>query len=165
VEPVSLEGLFQRYSSGVFRRASSILGDRDAAKDVMQEVFLRAVRARAELGAAPSPIAWLYRVTTNLCLNRLRDLSRHKRLLLSTGPSPVVPLGTPHPLDSALTAHALLRLVPEELQEIAIYYFIDNLSQDEISSLVGVSRRTIGYRLDEFRARMRELDPHRELAS
>ena len=124
-----------------------------------------AVRSRTTLATSESPLAWLYRVTTNLCLNRMRDSSRRQRLLVAAAQASAQEIEALHPLDSALTAHALLRLVPEELQEIAIYYFIDNMSQDEIADLVGLSRRTIGYRIEEFRARMQRVDAHGELAS
>ena len=71
-----MDDLFRRYSASVFRRARAILGDGDAAKDATQEVFLRAMNAQAEFAAVRSPVAWLYRVTTNLCLTRIRDAER-----------------------------------------------------------------------------------------
>jgi len=162
VDASLLDEFFRRYSSGVLRRANAILGDRDAAKDVMQEVFLRVLKARAEWASAASPVAWLYRVTTNLCLRRLRDSARHRRIL-RTFLSPT-PLPSEQPIDSALTVQALMRHVPSDLQEIAIYYFVDHMSQDEIALMVGLPRRTVGYRLEQFRTRVHALVPRRELA-
>jgi RNA polymerase sigma-70 factor (ECF subfamily) len=162
LDSIFLDDLFRRYSSGVIRRAGAILGDRDAAKDVMQEVFLRALKARAEFSSAASPIAWLYRVTTNICLKRLRDSARHRRILSTL--LPPAPLLTEQPVDSALTVRALMRHVPANLQEIAIYYFVDHMSQDEIALMVGLPRRTVGYRLEQFRTRVFALVPRRELA-
>jgi RNA polymerase sigma-70 factor (ECF subfamily) len=170
VESGALEGLFRRYSRSVFRRASAILGNSDAAKDVTQEVFLRALNSgsssqgRSELTSAASPIAWLYRVTTNLCLKLLRDSSRRRRILGAAA----VPAGAPPPelpVDAALTLRALLRDIPDDLQEIAIYYFVDNMSQDEIAELTGMPRRTVGYRLEQFRSRASQASSNRELAS
>jgi RNA polymerase sigma-70 factor (ECF subfamily) len=166
VDPRTLEGLFRRYSRTVFRRARAILGDGDAAKDVVQEVFLRAMsttHGRGEADGGDLPLAWLYRVTTNLCLKRLRDTGRRRRLLdrflprLESGALPAV--------DEALTVRALLRNVPEPLQEIAVYYFVDHMSQDEIAALVGLPRRTVGYRLEQFRTRVFAVVPRPELAS
>ena len=60
--------------------------------------------------------------------------------------------------DTALTIQALLRDVPDDLQELAIYYFVDDMSQEEIAELTGIPRRTVGYRLEQFRARAQAAD-------
>jgi len=157
-----LEELFRTYSAGVFRRAKAILGDPDAAKDLTQEVFLRAVKSHDAFSSAASPIAWLYRVTTNLCLKRLRDSARHRRILTALLPSR--PPAAEQPVDSVLTVRTLMSHVPTDLQEIAIYYFVDHMSQDEIALMVGLPRRTVGYRLEQFRSRVFARFPRRELA-
>ena len=146
-----LEELYRRYSGSVFRRACLLMHDRDAGKDVMQEVFLRAFEARAEFTASASPLGWLYRVTTNISLNRLRDARRRREVLTRTWTGePAIRPAT----EAALTVHALLDLVPEDMQEMAIHYFVDQMSQDEIALLMSIPRRTIGYRLEQFRAKM-----------
>ena len=61
----------------VFRRCMRILRSEADAEDVAHEVFVRALDglpAREE-----EAMAWLYRVGTNLCLNRLRDRGRRSR--------------------------------------------------------------------------------------
>jgi len=131
------------------------MGDREAGKDVTQEVFLRALQARAEFSSAASQLGWLYRITTNNCLNRLRDARRRRDALERTWND-----GEPitHPTtEAALTVRALLERVPEDTQEMAVYYFIDQMSQDEISLLMSIPRRTIGYRLEQFRAQALEV--------
>jgi RNA polymerase sigma factor (sigma-70 family) len=146
-----LEDLYRRYSGSVFRRACLLMDDRDAGKDVMQEVFLRAFEGRAEFAAAASQLGWLYRVTTNNCLNRLRDARRRRDALQrSWNGEPATRPTT----DAALTVRALLDLVPEDTQEMAVHYFVDQMSHDEIALLMSVPRRTIGYRLEQFRAKM-----------
>jgi RNA polymerase sigma-70 factor (ECF subfamily) len=162
VDREELERLFRQHSRGVYRRARAILGDREAAEDAMQEVFLRAVRARDELTRAASPIAWLYRVTTNLCLTRLRDSARRRSILERTP----TPASAAEPkVDAALTLQVLLRNIPDDLQEIAVSYFVDRMSQDEIAELVGLPRRTVSYRLEQFRTLALEETARRELAS
>jgi RNA polymerase sigma-70 factor (ECF subfamily) len=118
------------------------MGDHDTGKDVMQEVFLRVFRARAEFDAATSPLAWLYRITTNICLNRLRDSGR-RRDILDQARAPGEPSTEGDgAVDAALTVRVLLGNVPEEVQEIAIYYFVDQMSQEEIATLLAIPRRT-----------------------
>jgi RNA polymerase sigma-70 factor (ECF subfamily) len=153
VDAKLLEDLYRRYSGSVFRRACLLMGDRDNGKDVMQEVFLRALQARAEFDRAASQLAWLYRITTNNCLNRLRDARRRRDALERTW-NVGEPITRPT-TDAALTVLALLERVPEDTQEMAIYYFIDQMSQEEIALLMSIPRRTISYRLEQFRAEAR----------
>jgi RNA polymerase sigma-70 factor, ECF subfamily len=146
-----LENLFRRYGRSVLLRAGAILGDRDAAKDVMQEVFLQAIDYGSKFLEVESPIYWLHRVTTNLCLNRLRDGARRRRILSTSVPSNDTAPPSSAPIDTLLTVRALLRQVPDDLQEIAICYFVDQMSQDEIATMTGIPRRTVSYRLEQFR--------------
>ena len=133
----------------VLRRARAILGDEASAKDALQEVFVRVMREWASFRGESSPVTWLYRVTTNLCLNRIRDAGRQRELLAEwksteSRESPS--------LEARVVAAQLLRQLPEELREIGVYYWIDEMSHDEIAEIVGVSRRTVGNRLEALRA-------------
>jgi RNA polymerase sigma-70 factor, ECF subfamily len=158
-----LEDLYRRYSRSVFRRASSLVGDGDLGKDLMQEVFLRAFEARAEFTSATSPLSWLYRITTNICLNRLRDSRRRRDILkVAFGADELVARPTS---DAMLTVRAVLDRVPEEVQEIAVYYFVDQMSQEEISVVMSIPRRTVSYRIEQFRSLALAAAQDKELAS
>jgi len=147
-----VETLFRRYGRQVQRRAVAILRDGDAARDVVQEVFARALSARAELSGIAVAVTWLYRVTTNLCLSGLRERNRRGRILDRWAPRPALPVAA-ETADSTLTVRALLRDVPDDLSEIAMYYFVDEMSQSEIATLTGIPRRTVAHRLKQFRVR------------
>jgi DNA-directed RNA polymerase specialized sigma24 family protein len=58
----------------------------------------------------------------------------------------------PPPTPEARTAlRAVLAHVEDELAQVAVFYYVDDMDQAEIAAVLGVSRRTIGYRLDRFR--------------
>ncbi len=145
--------LYERYGPMVLRRARGMLGDEHAARDATQEIFERALRGWAEFRADSSPVTWLYRATTNHCLNLLRDGARHSAALdqLSHATLTEVSAG----LDERLLLRAVLDQVPASLREIAVYYYLDQMSHEEIARLCGVSRRTVGNRLVEFHAAAR----------
>lgn len=153
MQSATVADFYRRYGRAVFRRARVLLGNDAAAKDAVQDVFVRALRARTEFTEQASPMTWLYRVTTNHCLNLLRDQGRRRDLLAAQGAASSEAVWPHH--DERLTMARIVEEVPSELQETAIYHYLDLMSHEEIAELMGVSRRTIGYRLEEFRTRAR----------
>lgn len=146
----TIDELYRRYGPVVLRRARAILGNEDMARDLLQEVFVKVVEQKGRFRGEASPMTWIYRITTNLCLNRLRDGLRRDELLRERGS----PLRVVEPTtDERLTLAAILRKVPEELWTIAVYHHVDRMSHAEIAEILGVSRRTVGNRLEEFRRR------------
>jgi DNA-directed RNA polymerase specialized sigma24 family protein len=150
-----LERLYQRYGAVVCQRARRLLGDEQLARDVCHDVFVQILRARPAWNPV-SPVGWLYTTTTNCCLNLLRGQRRWRRAATDHPPVPVtagdLPLG------------ALFRDIPERLQEIAIYYGLEGMSQDEIALVLGISQKTVSNRIRELRALLGEspLAPARE---
>ncbi len=65
--------LLDAYQGRVYRRAFSFLRHREDALDVTQEVFLRVARAIGHFQAGRPLWPWLRQVTTNACLNYIRD--------------------------------------------------------------------------------------------
>jgi RNA polymerase sigma-70 factor (ECF subfamily) len=141
--------LYNGYRGKVLKRARQLLWNEQAAEDATQEVFLRLLASDERALIHPEPLAWLYRVTTNLCLNRLRDEKRRATIIAR---NPRADRQTENGAEVRAVVVDILRRVPSDLQEIAIYYHADGMTCDEIASLVGVSRRTIGNRLVEFQS-------------
>ena len=156
------DACYGKYSQSVYRRALQLLGDSESARDATQEVFLRVIRSGGQVPPEPTPTSWLYRVTTNLCLNRLRDQRRQKARLAETfgAERSVTAAG-----DSRVIVTEILSRMPEELQDIAVYFFLDELTYDEIAPLMGLSRRTISNRLAAFREVVARMFPEERLAA
>ncbi len=64
--------LVERNSAVVFKLAARYLGDESDAEDVVQEVFLRVHGSAADYKPTAKFTTWVYRITVNVCLNRLR---------------------------------------------------------------------------------------------
>lgn len=73
----SIEALYSAYSRRMYQRIYSLVGNREDAEDLTQEVFVRALRALPTLQTSLNLSGWLYRIATNLAL----DLLRHRRLI------------------------------------------------------------------------------------
>ncbi|RMG14381.1 MAG: sigma-70 family RNA polymerase sigma factor [Deltaproteobacteria bacterium] len=154
METAEVEALYRRYGPSVRRRARRILGRDDLADDAVQEVFVRVLKRWDSFRGQSSPMTWLYRITTNLCLNHLRDSARRTQILAERPPD--APASDGDPTERRLTVAELLAQVPEGLREIAVYYYVDQMSQAEIAELLGVSRRTVGNRLAAFHEAVRD---------
>jgi RNA polymerase sigma factor (sigma-70 family) len=153
MDSIDIEALYRRYGPLVLRRARAILGDDSSANDALQEVFLSVVRSWSGFRHEASPVTWLYRATTNHCLNQLRDESRRAEILRDRGGGQSQSAGSTQ--EEHATLAAILRRTPPELAEVAIYYYVDEMTQDEIGKLMEVPRRTVGHRLEAFQTAAR----------
>jgi RNA polymerase sigma-70 factor (ECF subfamily) len=75
-DQAAFETLVGAYRRELLVHCYRMLGSFSDAEDLVQETFLRAWEKRATLTSPESYRAWLYRIATNLCLNRLRSVAR-----------------------------------------------------------------------------------------
>jgi RNA polymerase sigma-70 factor (ECF subfamily) len=154
MDQASIEHLYRTYGTMVLRRARTLLGDEQAAQDMVQEVFMKAIRAFSGFRGESSLTTWLYQMTTNHCLNAIRDGARRRRALERKLPNPEEQQVASH--EDRIGMDQLLGKLPRELCEVAIYYYVDQMNQDEIAELCGISERTVRNRLKEFREQARD---------
>src|SRR5947209_19813519 len=72
----AFEALVGAYRRELLVHCYRMLGSLSDAEDLVQETLLRAWEKRATLTSPQSYRAWLYRIATNLCLNRLKRAPR-----------------------------------------------------------------------------------------
>ncbi len=138
------EALLARYEGPLIRYATSILGDRDAARDAAQEAFVRLMREPD----CREPEPWLFRVCRNCALDAVRKQRRivpMDEALLSrqagTGPEPAAAL------ESRESAEELLALVadlPANQREVIRLRFQQSFSYREISEITDLTVSNVG---------------------
>ena len=67
-----LDPIYRKFHHTVFLQAYKILRDEEAARDMVQEAFLRVMRHMGKLEGKKDPAGWIRRIVTNLCLDELR---------------------------------------------------------------------------------------------
>jgi RNA polymerase sigma-70 factor (ECF subfamily) len=72
--------LFRRYYPKVYSMALARLRNRENAQDVVQEAFIKVFRYVGSFKGNSSFYTWLYRITANLCIDRLRQASRDQQV-------------------------------------------------------------------------------------
>jgi RNA polymerase sigma-70 factor (ECF subfamily) len=79
--PPPFDEAMRRHEAEIMRFLVRSTRDHDDALDLFQETWLRAYRAYPRLDSAAGLRPWLYRIATNLCLNRTRARIRRSRVI------------------------------------------------------------------------------------
>ncbi len=157
--------LYDRSSSLLFTLALRILGDRDEAAEVLQEVYLEVWRKVVRYNAARgSPTAWLVTVTRSRAIDRLRSrAARGFGMTDSLQNTPVadLPDGNPGPLQTcadlelrALVEKALVEL-PEAQREALELAYYQGLSHTEIAARLNEPLGTVKTRIQLGMSKLR----------
>ncbi|MDR2754256.1 MAG: sigma-70 family RNA polymerase sigma factor [Planctomycetaceae bacterium] len=80
----AFEELMLRYQNRVLSLLRHMVGDRDTAEDLTQDVFLRIFRARKNYQPEAKFTTWLFTITNNVALNALRTRYRKPEVQLSS---------------------------------------------------------------------------------
>ena len=146
--------LYRKYQAMVARRVRQFVPASDV-EEVTQDVFVRALEHRHQFRDQSAPVTWLYRMTTNHCLNWVRDRRTRRRLVEQFGPTAWAESRSENP-EVKTFVHDLWRTLDPELASIGIYFYLDGLTQADIAKTLGCSERTIAYRLKDLQRVVRE---------
>jgi RNA polymerase sigma-70 factor (ECF subfamily) len=151
----------------VFNLALHLLGDRDEALDLSQEVFLRVFRTLASFRGQSVLRTWIYRIVVNLARNRQRTWRRRFRSsqvsldehLMQCGELVSKGEAAPDRLlaqkESAARVWTALDRLPFDQRTALILREIDGLHYDEIAFSLGIAIGTVKSRLTRARQALR----------
>lgn len=147
--PERLAALFDAHHTRLYRLARRLSRDADEARDLVQETFLRAARARQLPGDAAGEEAWLVRVLVNLC----RDRWRRNKVRMAT---PLEPAHCdPTDQEAALIARSMVWRALEALsprrRAVIVMHELEGTSIAEIARLLGVAAVTVRWHLSTGR--------------
>jgi len=158
VNELDIEQLCRRYGAMVLRRCRRLLGAEEDARDACQDVFLRLVENGRRLdGAYPSSL--LYRMATNVCLNRLRDgakrpTAQEDGMLLRIACAEEPGAGS----HARLLLDRLFGRHPESTRTMAVLHYVDGLTLDEVARETGLSVSGVRKRLRRLRETLKEIE-------
>jgi len=158
----ALAALYDRHAPRVLGLTSRILGDRDEAEDVLQEVFLQVWRSPARFDAARgSAVTWLLILARSRAIDRLRSLRRrgHDRQVpiddhpIASGED--LERGAENAQEGAAVRRALEALPPDQRRALELAYF-DGYTQSEIAQMTGAPLGTVKTRLRQGMMKLRD---------
>jgi len=155
--------LVRQYQGQLFKVAYGITLDREEARDIVQEVFLKVFKNINRFKGKARLSTWLHRITVNQCLNWKRRWKRrlrwHHRPLETENNIDYPEIGSRDEAPDALYSEKELeRLFQEQLKALSettrsVYLLRESegLSYDEIADILGIKKGTVSSRL--FNAR------------
>ena len=153
-DPASLDAFFEQHFDRVYSIVARLLGNRAAAEDAAQEVFLKIHRAAHTIDPARDPGPWVATIATNVCRDFWRSSTyRMARKSASIDDTPGLDerLATDvaDPEEDVLAAERA-RLVREavvelkdDYREVVILRDYDGRSYEEIAALAGVNETAV----------------------
>ena len=164
--------LVERYQHRLVAVMNHIVGMKEEAEDLSQEVFLRVYRTRHKYTPKAKFSTWLFTIANNLALNAIRD--RRKRQTLPLDVSRSDPMGVKLP-DSVAMDRSLPpthHLQHQELEEViqkalselnerqrmaVVYNKFEDMNYEEIAQVMELSTKAVKSLLSRARGKLREV--------
>jgi RNA polymerase sigma-70 factor (ECF subfamily) len=151
---VDVQGLFERYGPMVLRRCRQLLRDEDEARDLAQDVFVQVLRRRQRLSEL-YPSSLLFRIATNLCLNRIRD---RKREPCAEGEELLERIAFHDDRGASLTLSRLFGRHHESTRTMAVLHYVDGMTLEQVARECRMSVSGVRKRLRALRASLHEME-------
>ncbi len=163
--------LVERHQRKVYAMALSMLRDPDAARDVVQDAFIKVYQHLGDFQGASGFYTWLYRIAMNLCIDRTRRAKRFAQVEFDDaaaaedpGLSDVSPYRLGFDPAQALKDKEIRGRVQKALEALSpnhraviVMREVDGLSYKEIAEAMECSEGTIMSRLFHARKKMQEM--------
>ena len=166
--------LVTTYERRVFALVFRMLGRRDEAEDLSQEVFVQVFKAIDQFRGDSKLSTWIYRIAVNLCKNRSKYLSRRhagqqddvdaiaERATLNAAKGVSVgAISRPDELVEGMQLEVVVKRsiaqIDPEFREVLVLRDVEDLSYEEIASVTGLPDGTVKSRIHRARAQLRAL--------
>lgn len=152
--PHAFETLFHRYKDQTYDFAYRMLGNRESAGDITQEVFIKLFNSQRNPVRINNLKNYLFILTRNMCLNRIRDTKKE------IDPDSIVEEKS---IGSEITNLQLLKLkkaftrLEPDLKEALILREYQGFSYKEISEILGISISAVKSLLFRARLKLKEI--------
>jgi RNA polymerase sigma factor (sigma-70 family) len=151
---VEFDQVVREHERAVARLAYRLLGwrDRQAVEDVVQEVFLVALRRLRAFRGQSSIGTWLMGITINACRAHRRRTMLRLKWLRQARPAPDA---APADDETAARVRDAVAQLPPRDREVMVLFYLEELPVVQIADLLGVKRNAVEVRLHRARRRLK----------
>ena len=160
--------LYAQFCDRVFNTALSYLQQNEEAEEIAQDVFVEIHRSAAKFKGNASVSTWIYRITVNKCLDRIRQRKNKRSLgriisIFGEPNDPARPIPDFHhpgiALENKESAARLFREIdqlPENQKTAFILSYVEELPRQEVANVMGSSLKAIESLLQRAKSNLRE---------
>lgn len=157
--------LMTRHRGPIVNFLNRLIGDRDRAEDLAQEVFLRVYRHAGTYRVTARFTTWLYTIASNLGKNELRNRARRKNVSMDDAPRELSQEDYHHGTredflppdrvtdlkDRKAKVRAAIDSLPEHFRLMLVMRDMEGFSYEEIASMQGLPLGTVKSRINRAR--------------
>ncbi|MBW1878025.1 MAG: sigma-70 family RNA polymerase sigma factor [Deltaproteobacteria bacterium] len=169
-DATAYRGLVEKYQNRVYSMVYGMLRNREDARDVTQEAFVKAYQNLGSFRLESSFYTWLYRIAMNLAIDFIRKAGRRKSTSFDEGVAARDVDGTISELhhtqspSKALERKQLYQRImdameklPEDQRQVVLLRELEGLSYKEISDVMDIPEGTVMSRLFYARKKLQHL--------
>jgi RNA polymerase sigma-70 factor (ECF subfamily) len=154
----SPESLFMDHYEPLARAVTFMTQDPEAARDAVQEAFVRLCREWPTVSGYRHQVAWVRKVAVNVVWDQLRKQDRQARLFVSMDEDEMdlaPAAATDSPAEGNPELWKAVRELPEKQRMAVGLFYVGDLDITEVSAAMGVSRGTVNRHLNRARNTLR----------
>jgi len=157
----SFEQLVAEHRTRVTRLCYRLLGWREDVEDVVQEVFLAALKGLPRFRGESEVSTWLTRITVNACRSHLRKRRPWLRLFAKRHedfepPLDRSPEGELVERERFARVRAAIRGLPVKYREVVVLRYLEELPVSDIGAVLGIGKNAVEVRLNRARTWLKE---------
>ena len=145
------EEIYNNYWQRIFRLCMGYVNDSDLAKDLAQETFIAVFKNLPEFRNEANISTWIFRIASNICL---RQIERQKRYPKNQLPKNI---SEDKSNDIEPRIKLLYKCISElnETDRIIISLELENVKQDDIANIVGLSNNNVRVRIHRIKGKLK----------
>lgn len=163
----AFEVVFLRYYSGLCAYASSILGDKDASEEVVQDLFVKFWENRKVVHINSSLKAYFYRTVHNQCLNQIESWRIRnqytKNQIQNFNDGDLIPFSGDYPIANLIVKELedkireSINALPSHCRDVFVLIRFQNKSYQEVADKLHISINTVKTQMQRAVEKLKEM--------
>jgi RNA polymerase sigma-70 factor, ECF subfamily len=152
--------IVEEHAQGVFTHAHAMLGSREEAEEAAQDVFLNVYRSLGGFQRRAKVSTWIWRITTNVCLNRRESRRRIVTTSIDVAGSGELQDESPDPERSFIVReergrlNRLIASLPDREAAALTLYYLEGMEYKEIALILDITEGSVATAIHRGRERL-----------